>query len=352
MAEDPTISESNVGRQRSGRAFWDMQRRCAIIAGSVNVLMLMVFSYVGLQSLAYFSLASIAAYALAYLCLQRRRNVLAMVLIWSEVIVHASFGFLVAGPDGGAHFYFFLFFPALFLGAPPRQAIFPAICVLSIYLGLDAYVTISGVIEKLSAGNLAIMRYFNIAVFLGMLSYLASYYRNRVVSSERQLRTWASSDPLTGLANRRFMDSVITGQDEGDRTPPIGVIMADIDHFKSINDRYGHNGGDIVLREVAKAISTCTRGSDHVARWGGEEFLILLPGSPASQVAEVAERIRRQVESIRFDELVRDGSPLSVTLTLGIMQRTNQELLQETIRKADDRLYEGKRLGRNRVNAR
>ncbi len=128
--------------------------------------------------------------------------------------------------------------------------------------------------------------------------------------------------------------------------------MADIDHFKSINDRYGHSGGDIVLRKVAEAICSCTRGTDYVARWGGEEFLILLPGSLAAQAAEVAERIRQLVESIRFDELVLDGSPLSVTLTLGIMQRTNQELLRETIRKADDRLYEGKRLGRHRVNAR
>jgi diguanylate cyclase (GGDEF)-like protein len=326
-----------------------MQRRCAAIAGSVNVLMLPVFWYVGLHSLALFSLASIGAYGLAYLCLQQRRNLLAMVLIWSEVIVHAGFGFLLAGPDGAAQYYFLLFFPALFLGAPPRKAVLPALCVLAIYIGLDAYVYAAGPIEKLSAGKLAIMRYFNIAVFLGMLSYLATYYRYRVVSSEKQLRTWASSDPLTGLANRRFMDATIKVQDDADRSIPFGVIMADIDHFKSVNDRFGHNGGDIVLRKVADAISACTRDSDYVARWGGEEFLILMPGSTAAHATEVAERIRKMVEGIRFDELSLDGVPLTVTLTLGIMQRTNQELLQETIRKADDQLYEGKRLGRNRV---
>ncbi len=101
MAKE-TNSVNNSGRQRSGRAYWDMQRRCAIVAGSVNVLMLIIFSYIGLQSLADFSIASIGAYALAYLCLQKRRNMLAMLLICSEVIVHAGFGFLVAGPDGAA----------------------------------------------------------------------------------------------------------------------------------------------------------------------------------------------------------------------------------------------------------
>lgn len=349
MVEQAVHSEGSVERHRGGRAYWEMQRRCVILAGSVNVLMLVVFYYVGLTSLALFSVGSITAYFLAYTFLQRRRNRLAIALMWTEVILHAGFGFLVAGPDGAAHYYFLLFFPALFLGAPPKRAMLPAIAVLAIYLGLDAYVYAVGPIEKLAATNLAIMRYFNVAVFVGMLSYLASYYRNRVVSSEKQLQVWASSDPLTGLANRRFMDSAISYQDGKDRESPLAVIMADIDHFKSINDRFGHNGGDLVLRKVAKTISECTRESDYVARWGGEEFLIILPGNSASQVAEAAERIRREVQSIRFDELVQDGVPLTVTLTLGIMERSNQEFLQETIRKADDRLYEGKRLGRNRV---
>lgn len=348
MANNAAVSDDKTGRSRGGRAYWQMQRRCVVIAGSVNVLMLIVFFYVGLRSLALLSLASIAAYGLAYVCLEQRRNLLAVSLMWSEVILHAGFGFLLAGPDGAAQYYFLLFFPAIFLGTPPRKAILPAACILAIYVGLDAYVYAAGTIERVSAVNLAIMRYFNIAVFVGMLSYLAAYYRNRVVSSEKQLRTWATSDPLTGLANRRSMDAIITELEQS-RSLDVAVIMADIDHFKSINDRYGHNGGDIVLRKVAGAIAGCTRDSDHVARWGGEEFLIILPVGPASRVSEVAERIRRQVESMRFDELASGEAPLSVTLTLGIMRRSEGEPLQATIRKADERLYEGKRLGRNRV---
>jgi diguanylate cyclase len=348
-AQIASISGNSSGKQRGGRAYWDMQRRCVLIAGSVNVLMLIVFYLIGLKSLALFSLCSMTAYLLAYICLQKRLNGLAIALMWGEVTIHAGFGFLLAGPDGAAQYYFLLFFPTLFLGAPASKALVPAICVLLIYFGLDVYVVAAGPIEKMSAANLAVMRYFNVAVFVGMLSYLATYYRSRVVSSEKQLRTWASADPLTGLFNRRHMDSAISALDDGDRTLPVAVIMADIDHFKSINDRYGHSGGDTVLRKVAAAIAACTRESDLVARWGGEEFLILLPGSAASHVTEAAERIRRRVENIHFGELAQDGAPLSVTLTLGIMLRSHQESLQETIRKADDRLYEGKRLGRNQV---
>ncbi|CAN7356613.1 GGDEF domain-containing protein [Pseudoduganella sp. LjRoot289] len=348
MANNAAVPDHKTNRSRGGRAYWEMQRRCVLIAGSVNVLMLIVFSYVGLRTLALLSLASMAAYALAYVCLKQRRNLLATSLMWSEVILHAGFGFLLAGPDSASQYYFLLFFPATFLSAPPRKAMLPASCILAIYLGLDAYVYAAGTIERVSAANLAIMRYFNIAVFVGMLSYLAAYYRNRVVQSEKQLRIWATSDPLTGLANRRSMDATIVELERA-RSFDVAVIMADIDHFKSINDRYGHNGGDIVLRRVAQAIAGCTRDSDYVARWGGEEFLIILPVGPASRVAEMAERIRRHIESMRFDELGGDGAPLTVTVTLGVAQRHANEALQATIRKADERLYDGKRLGRNRV---
>ncbi|MES2740240.1 MAG: GGDEF domain-containing protein [Pseudomonadota bacterium] len=311
--------------------------------------MLIIFHAVHLRSLAFLSVGSILMYALAYLSLHRRKNRLAVGLMWTEVIVHAGFGVLVAGVDSAAQYYFLLFFPILFLGAPPRKACLPALCVLAIYVGLDARVHAVGPIEHLSPNNLAIVRYFNLTVFVGMLSYLAAFYRKRVVSSEKQLRTWANCDPLTGLANRRYMDSVIAEQDLDGQSPPMAVIMADIDHFKTINDRYGHEGGDLVLRKVAHAISSCVRQNDYVARWGGEEFLILLPGGAVDNMADTAERIRALVAATCFEELKLGGASPSVTLTLGTMQRLGGEPLHETIKRADERLYEGKRRGRNRV---
>ncbi|OON61115.1 hypothetical protein B0920_19515 [Massilia sp. KIM] len=326
-----------------------MQKRCAIIAGSVNVLMLVVFHIAGLDALALFSVGSIAAYALAWLCLQRRHNRLAIGLMCAETVTHAGFGFLLAGPESGSHYYLLLFFPALFLGSSPRRAMLPAAAVLAAYVALDAWVYAFGPMALISPFDQALMRHFNSAIIIGMLSYLAIYYRKRVVSSERQLRAWAGSDPLTGLANRRHMDATIRALDADRRGGELAVLMADIDHFKSINDRFGHEGGDMVLRRVAEVIQGCVRDTDHVARWGGEEFLIILSATPLHQAAETAERIRRAVERIAFDELSCEGAPLRVTLTLGVAERAGQEALQATIRKADEYLYAGKHGGRNRV---
>ncbi len=341
--------DNSARQQRGGRAYWDMQRRCVVVAGWVNLVMLIIFYWVQLKSLALLSVGSMLIYVIAYLCLLRRKNRFAIGLMWTEVIVHAGFGILVAGPDGAAQYYFLLFFPTLFLGAPPRKAYLPALCVLVIYVALDAYVHAVGPIERLSPANLAIVRYFNVTVFVGMLSYLAAFYRKRVVSSEKQLRTWASSDPLTGLANRRYMEGVIAEHDADPGAPPLAVIMADIDHFKSINDRFGHDGGDLVLRKVAGAIGACVRQNDCVARWGGEEFLILLPGGTVDHVADTAERIRALVAATCFEELDLAGAAPRVTLTLGTMQRVGNEPLHDTIKRADERLYQGKRLGRDRV---
>jgi diguanylate cyclase (GGDEF)-like protein len=337
------------GALRGARAYWEMQKRCAIIAASVNVAMLIVFQIAGLDALALFSIGSILAYALAWLCLQRRRNRLAIGLMCAETMIHAGFGFVLAGPESGSHYYLLLFFPALFLGSSPRKAMLPAAAVLAVYVALDAWVYAFGPLVQVSPFNQALMRHFNSAIIIGMLSYLAIYYRKRVVRSEHQLRTWAGSDPLTGLANRRHMDATIRALDADQRGAGLAVVMADIDHFKSINDRFGHEGGDMVLRRVAEVVQACIRDTDHVARWGGEEFLILLSASPDGQAVETAERIRRAVEDIRFDDLARDGAPLRVSLTLGVAQRRGREALQATIRKADECLYAGKRQGRNRV---
>ena len=145
------------------------------------------------------------------------------------------------------------------------------------------------------------------------------------------------------------MDLTIKHLEAADVKTELAVIMADIDHFKAINDRFGHEGGDVVLRKVGEVISGCAREVDHVARWGGEEFLIILPFGSLEQAADAAERIRAAVERVDFGALLHNDVPVKVSLTLGVSQRVKQEPLQTTIRRADKRLYAGKRQGRNQV---
>ncbi len=158
----------------------------------------------------------------------------------------------------------------------------------------------------------------------------------------------ARSDGLTGLANRRRFDNdlqrsvpdwLATGM-------PVACAMVDIDHFKSINDRFGHPVGDVVLRRVAGLLKAAVRGDDIAYRYGGEEFSVLLPGATQEVARGVAERIRLAVAATVFSEL--DGS---ITVSVGVTTAAGLEST-DLVRRADEALHDAKRSGRNRVVAR
>jgi diguanylate cyclase (GGDEF)-like protein len=124
------------------------------------------------------------------------------------------------------------------------------------------------------------------------------------------------------------------------------LVLADIDHFKSINDTYGHDGGDYVLKEVARLLKSRLRKYDVVSRWGGEEFLFMFPGIDASAAAIVAEDIRKTLELHKF---VFNEKSIYVTMTFGVAMHRENTSIDGTIKLADDALYQGKKDGRNRV---
>jgi diguanylate cyclase (GGDEF)-like protein len=164
---------------------------------------------------------------------------------------------------------------------------------------------------------------------------------------EEQLRDQASTDPLTGVANRRtFMEAGEQEIRRNDRTgQPLSLCCLDADHFKQINDRYGHAVGDEVLVEIAKAAQAELRAVDLLARVGGEEFSILLPETNAAGAAAMAERIR-----VRTRQLELRGGAITATISLGIAQRTPGETLDQLLARADRALYASKQAGRDRVS--
>lgn len=165
-----------------------------------------------------------------------------------------------------------------------------------------------------------------------------------------ELREQVIRDPLTGLFNRRYLEETLERElaraaREGNS---IGICMADIDRFKSFNDQHGHKAGDLVLQALADILLTYSRAEDVVCRYGGEEFLILLPGADLDVTARRAEDWRRAFEQakIQFD----DGS-LSTTLSLGVAVYPRQGLKSDELLKAvDEALYDSKRNGRNQVS--
>ena len=152
----------------------------------------------------------------------------------------------------------------------------------------------------------------------------------------------AQTDPLTGLYNRRGLTLALEALRAEGR--PVGVIALDIDHFKRINDTYGHDVGDAVIRNMARLMKTCSRGADILCRSGGEEFLILLPEADLESTQLVAERLRRCAEQDDMPDVGR------TTVSLGIaLWPTHADSIEQTLKLADGALYRAKQLGRNRT---
>jgi diguanylate cyclase (GGDEF)-like protein len=185
------------------------------------------------------------------------------------------------------------------------------------------------------------------ALLLAVLAALAA----REVWNSRRLRVLALTDELTGLPNRR---NILTFLDEQARAAkrsgqPLAVLSMDIDHFKRVNDRFGHDGGDRALRRLSVVASEVLRASDRLGRVGGEEFLLVLPNTQQDMAMEIAERLRKAVESAPFDEIA-PGEHLAVSLGVAAWD-SGHDTTSVLIKRADEALYRAKESGRNRVVA-
>jgi len=166
----------------------------------------------------------------------------------------------------------------------------------------------------------------------------------------KKLEELSNTDPLTQLANRRFLMQTL--EKEFRRSvrskQPLALIMADIDHFKRINDTCGHQQGDVVLKAVAEALTDELREYDLAARFGGEEFALLLPDTELFQAKVAAERIRKRVALLEFEGCLKE---IGLTISLGVAAGPRQDIreIDDLVRLADDALYAAKREGRNRV---
>ncbi|MBY5401963.1 PleD family two-component system response regulator [Rhizobium leguminosarum] len=178
-------------------------------------------------------------------------------------------------------------------------------------------------------------------------------YNDRLRASVKQTIELAVTDPLTGLYNRRYLDNhlnVLFNRSMA-RGRPLSVLITDIDRFKHVNDTYGHDGGDEVLREFSNRVRSTIRGADLACRYGGEEFVVVMPDTSPEIAAAVAERLRAAIESAPF-MLKHSGEALNVTASFGIASRIASVLTPgQLMKQADLALYEAKNTGRNRVVA-
>lgn len=169
--------------------------------------------------------------------------------------------------------------------------------------------------------------------------------RERTEAANRELERLAATDALTGLNNRGRAGELLADAQihAKESAQPLAVIMLDVDGFKDVNDTYGHDVGDTVLQDVAATLDRTARGTDMVCRWGGEEFLIVAPGTPKASASALAEDLRSSLSGV----LLPDSR--AVTASLGVAGFQPGESVSDLVRRADDALYRAKAAGRNRV---
>ena len=247
-------------------------------------------------------------------------------------------------------------------GAILRYSLFPMVTVCGVLLGWlrASGIALAGIClllcistsEYRNAGTTGRLDLMMWATSVGMTGAIAGLYaRNRERKFRRRvtdLRRLAETDPLTGLPNRRVLLRAIDSEFRQRHTESrhCHLLLLDVDRFKSFNDRYGHDVGDEVLREVARAVSSTIRHHDLAARYGGEEFAILLPETNREGAMRVAERMRSAVERLR----IRTGpSTVSVTISVGGADAFEVTNPAELLEVSDARLYAAKAAGRNLV---
>ncbi len=329
-------------------AFWLMLRRIAVFAGCVDLVYLLAFFALGMPVLALLNLLSASMYAAAYVLLGKRRNAPAVTLMWLEVLGHAGACTVLLGWASGAHYFLLVLLLAVAVSRPARYAIVAMGLVLAVYLGLDAVTQLVPVAYPLAPGPLMALRWLSITVVFLMFGYTARYYTQRVREAEGRLYDLATTDTLSGLWNRRqFLQMAHAEIDRASRhNTPLVLVLADIDHFKGVNDRHGHDTGDRVIQHVAGLMRHQARTGDLIGRWGGEEFVMLLPMTDGNGAQELSERIRASVEQIACQQ---GGVAVPVTLSLGVCEVLPGQPLDHAFKNADAALYAAKNAGRNQV---
>lgn len=160
----------------------------------------------------------------------------------------------------------------------------------------------------------------------------------------------ATTDELTALSNRRHMHELLDQEErrQASQFHPTSIALIDIDHFKQINDRFGHDGGDAALRALAAEARRSLRGDDTLARWGGEEFLLLMPGTTRPDAVAVVERMLAGVRELPLDGF---GEPFRLTFSAGVIECQPGERFADAVRRSDKAMYEAKARGRDIVVA-
>ena len=301
--------------------------------------------------LIWFSIPTALVYVAGYLIIYKERLDIYVRLVYFWITLYMCLCTVCLGYKFGFHLYCLSMIPIIFyteymadkLGKPRVNAFVVSGIVAICYLlctGYAAYFTPFYQVDNSIAGAFWTT---NSVIVIAFLVYYSKLMLSLIGDYENKLKDAALTDKLTGLFNRHYMIEKLEGTAKSDRS--FFLAMVDIDDFKKINDNYGHNAGDYILENVSRIMKDTCSGSA-ISRWGGEEFLILTPGSIDDGGYALIERLREAVEGGQF---LFEGTEIKVTITSGLADCAPSRTLDKWVSEADGKLYLGKTSGKNKV---
>ncbi len=350
---------------KKGDVFFDEYRKSALILHAVtvmHVIFAVFFWLTEVKVLSVYNIAVVAAYQGIILLIKNKRTYLAYILTCLEVVLHAILATVLVGFGSGFQVYcvamiavscYITFTWECFKHGTRETVAFSLFAMFGYYVCyvisrlFEPVYVIDETAEMIMYIVNAFLMFMVIFAFMMLLFWDINHRSDKLAAKNSQLDEMSKKDPLTKLYNRRYMNyelnrrmSNLIGEGR-----IFGLIMADIDNFKRVNDTYGHDVGDDVLIAVANEFTSALRGDDCVCRWGGEEFLVIVNGNH-QVTADVAERIRKRIEALTIKS---NGHELKITMTFGISESIPGLRVERLIQIADERLYKGKQDGKNCV---
>ncbi|TMP43776.1 DNA polymerase III subunit delta' [Pseudoalteromonas citrea] len=324
-------------------------KRVAWYCLGLHVLLLIVFSLLNIVSLALLNIGSVITWWAGIYLLKHKQRSFALRLFSVEVAVHAVSVCAVLGMALGFQYYLWTVSCLLLLDSDMKLK--PAVVVSTLMITLFAalHIWFADVTYNYAFEHLLPYVHFTNVLVCGVpMIFTVALIREVTMKQRLSLELLAAKDPLTHMYNRRYALELITHAkyhcDENNET--LCIIMADIDHFKRINDNYGHAQGDEVLKRVALLIDKHTRPVDICARWGGEEFLLVMPNCTQKTALHRIEKLRSAITFEIFEHFDRP-----VTLSFGVTLWPTSSSFDAALHHADNALYTSKQNGRNQVTA-
>lgn len=322
-----------------------------------SIILFLVFALAGFFILSratiliWFSIPTSLVYIIGYILIRKERLDIYVRLVYFWLTTYMCLCTVCLGYKIGFHLYCLSMIPIIFyteymadkLGKRKINAFVASGIIGICYLLSTGYASYYEPIYKVDNALASIFWGVNSFIVLAFLVLYSRFLLSLIGDYEGKLKEAALIDRLTGLYNRHYMMEKLEGAAK--ENSPMFVTMIDIDDFKKINDRYGHNAGDYVLINVAGIMREVCAGCE-ISRWGGEEFLIFTKGNLRAKGLPLIEKLRQKVES---EDFVFGGEHIKVTITSGLADYQGDPSVDKWVSKADDNLYTGKKTGKNKV---